>query len=166
MTEQDAQTGREVEMSRDRANAFNAFLGYLAANRAYFSGRVMLESLMSMLGESLTIHPADRFVFEYARKQGYHIPSYPYDPTSELRAFLDEYGVEDVRAWYERIGIPAHSYELLGQRRLLVVRDDRYRRKAFEMSIEGRTTDDEYCRLVQRAIEFLEEPEHNDPTVF
>lgn len=158
--------GPDGSVTRDRANAFAAFLSYLAHNQAYFTGAVMLESLMRQLGDSLTIHIADQFIFEYARKQGYHIPSYPYDPTSELRAFLAEYEVEDVRGWYARIGIPASSYELLGQRRLLVVRDDRYRRKAFEMSIEERITDDEQCRLVQRSIEFLLEPEHHDPTVF
>lgn len=159
---------REIEQgeSRDRAHAFEAFMGYLESNRPYFTGKVMLDALMRMLGPSLAIYDAPQFIFEYARKQGYHIPSYPYDPTSELRAFLAEYEVEDVRGWYARIGVDATSYEVLGQRRLLVVRDARYRRKAFLMSIEDRITDDELSRLVERTIRFLTEEEHSDPTVF
>ena len=126
----------------------------------------MLDALMHMLGPSLAIYDAPWFIFEYARKQGYHIPSYPYDPTSELRAFLAEYEVEDVRGWYARIGVDETAYEVLGQRRLLVVRDARYRRKAFVMSIEERITDDELCRLVERTICYLMEEDHHDPTVF
>lgn len=156
----------EQTESREHAHAFEAFIGYLEANRSYFSGKVMLEALMRMLGPSLLIYDAPQFIFEYARKQGYHIPSYPYDPTSELRAFLAEYEVEDVRGWYARIGVDESTYEVLGQRRLLVARDAHYRRKAFVMSIESRITDDERCRLVERTISFLTEGEHNDPTVF
>lgn len=156
----------EQTESREHAHAFETFIGYLEANRSYFSGKVMLDALMHMLGPSLLIYDAPQFIFEYARKQGYHIPSYPYDPTSELRAFLAEYDVEDVRGWYARIGVDAGTYDVLGQRRLLVVRDAKYRRKAFVMSIEGRITDDELSRLVERTIAYLAEDEHDDPTVF
>lgn len=157
----------QEEYSRDRTNAFEAFIGYLTGMKNHFTGQAMLDELMRLLGPSLELYEdASRFVFAYARKQGYHIPSYPYDPTSELRAFLAEYGVENVQRWYARIGIDAAVYPALPQRRMLVVRDSQYRRKAYLMSIADRITDDEVCRLVSRVIGFLSEEEHHDSTVF
>jgi hypothetical protein len=155
------------EYTRDRTNAFEAFISFLAGRKQQFDGQAMLDELMRMLGPSLELYEdASRFVFAYARKQGYHIASYPYDPTSELRSFLAEYEVDNVQGWYARIGIDAATYPALPQRRLLVVRDAQYRRKAFLMSIADRITDDEQCRLVSRVIQFLGEDEHRDPTVF
>lgn len=153
--------------SRDRTNAFEAFIEFLAGRKRQFDGQAMLDELMRILGPSIELYEdASRFVFAYARKQGYHIPSYPYDPTSELRAFLAEYQVENVQEWYARIGIDAATYPALPQRRLLVVRDAAYHRKAYLMSIADRITDDELCRLVSRVIRFLGEGAHRDPTVF
>ena len=126
----------------------------------------MLDELMRLRGASLQIYDAPQFIFAYARSQGYHIPSYPYDPTSELRAFLADWEVADIPAWYARIGVDAGSYAVLAQRRLLVARDDAFRRKAFLMSIPERTTDDECASLVERVVAFLSGGRTDDPTIF
>lgn len=142
------------------------FIGFLAAHPDYFTGTVMLDLLLAVLGDHAHIYDASTFIYTYARKQGYYIPSYPLDGISEIRSFFEEYGVEDIPGWYERIGVSRAVYEVLAQRRLLVVRDEQDRRKAFVMGIEGYVDDEEARRLVSCALSFLAGSAEGDPTLF
>jgi hypothetical protein len=134
-----------------------------------FSGNDVLDLTLSLLGDRVTVDDAPRYIYTFARQQGYEIPPYPLAGCGEIKAFFAEYGVRNVPEWYERIGISPEAYDELQNKRLLVVRNHAGRRKAFLIEDEKKLDGSAALRLADSILAFVSSnvsAGRNDLTLF
>lgn len=96
----------------------------------WMDGRDAIRLAIRVCDGAVQLHDAVRYIWVYARKQGWYIPSYPMDPAGEVRDFLADAGVHDVPEWYRAIGVDASVYAHLADFRLLVAVDPWFHRCA------------------------------------
>lgn len=84
----------------------------------------------TIMGDRIKVGDASRYLVEYARAQGYDIPSYAFAGCGEIKQFFRDQGVADVPSWYEKLGVPADDARRLYGHTLIEVRDFEFRRMA------------------------------------
>ena len=89
--------------------------GYLSVYRLWPITSLVLDTRVS-------VGNASRYIYVYARRQGYDIPPHPLSSSGELRKFLADEGVENIPEWYEKIGITEEEYVHLHDFTLIEVR--------------------------------------------
>lgn len=83
------------------------------------------------MGDRIEVGDASRYIFHYARSQGYKIPAYPLAGNGEIKQFFADQGVRNIPEWYEKLGVGREQYERLNQQTIVVVSNVRFKRKAF-----------------------------------
>lgn len=113
--------------------AFNGMLDLLRAeyDAGYFNIYRLFPVASLVLGDRVQVGNASRFIYHFARSQGYDIPPYPLSSSGEIRQFFADEGVENVPAWYAKIGVTDEEYACLHEYTLVSVRGCHSDRTAF-----------------------------------
>lgn len=123
---QEAQTPEAlVEAARIATDrAFDLLVRYMQVEHE--SGYLNLYRLVPLaalvLGDRVQVGNASRYVYYYAKSQGYDIPSYPLSTSGEIKQFFADEGVRNIPEWYEKIGVPAQDYHTLQTMTAVAVR--------------------------------------------
>ncbi len=75
------------------------------------------------LGEAAVAGRADRWFIFIARRKGYDIPAYPFDPKGEFSDFLYDEGARDLPAWYAGQGFEEQGMQKLSSYAVVGARD-------------------------------------------
>lgn len=123
--------------------AFNGMLDLLRAeyDAGYFNIYRLFPVASLVLGDRVQVGNASRFIYHFARSQGYDIPPYPLSSSGEIRQFFADEGVENVPAWYAKIGVTDEEYARLHEFTLVSVRGRHSDRTAFliDLYLRGET---------------------------
>ncbi len=84
-----------------------------------------------LLGDRVQVGNASRYIYHFARSQGYDIPPYPLSSSGEIRQFFADEGVENVPEWYAKIGMADEEYARIHEFALVAVRGRHADRTAF-----------------------------------
>lgn len=111
-----------ARIATDRA--FDMLMEYMRAEHE--SGYLNLYRLVPLaalvLGDRVQVGNASRYVYHYAKSQGYDIPSYPLSTSGEIKQFFADEGVKNIPEWYEKIGVPVNDYNALQTMTAVAVR--------------------------------------------
>lgn len=111
-----------ARVATDRA--FDMLMEYMRAEHE--SGYLNLYRLVPLaalvLGDRVQVGNTSRYVYHYAKSQGYDIPSYPLSTSGEIKQFFADEGVKSIPEWYEKIGVPANDYNALQTMTAVAVR--------------------------------------------
>ncbi len=111
-----------ARMATDRA--FDMLIDYMRAE--HDSGYLNLYRLVPLaalvLGDRVQVGNASRYVYYYAKSQGYEIPSYPLSSSGEIKQFFADEGVANIPEWYEKIGVSLNDYHDLQTMTAVAVR--------------------------------------------
>lgn len=111
-----------ARIATDRA--FDMLMEYMRVEHE--SGYLNLYRLVPLaalvLGDRVQVGNASRYVYHYAKSQGYDIPSYPLSTSGEIKQFFADEGVKNIPEWYEKIGVPVNDYNALQTMTAVAVR--------------------------------------------
>lgn len=111
-----------ARVATDRA--FDLLMEYMRVEHE--SGYLNLYRLVPLaalvLGDRVQVGNASRYVYYYAKSQGYDIPSYPLSTSGEIKQFFADEGVKNIPEWYEKIGVPSKDYNALQTMTAVAVR--------------------------------------------
>lgn len=123
----------------DGRNVFNQVsdvIALLEARWETYSPLQRIEVFSFIMGDALAVGPAARYLSEYARKQGYDIPPFPFSSSGEIKQFFADWGVTNVPEWYACIGIDEAGYERINASTLVAVRNPENKRMVIQLDGE------------------------------
>lgn len=90
----------------------------------------LLELFLELGGEDVNYYDSsEMLIWDIGRKLGFYIPDYPLESNSEVRKFLNDFGVEDVPAWYELLGVPHEVSHEFWKYAAICARDEHFWRR-------------------------------------
>lgn len=131
----ESKTETRITEAFDEAFASAIRLLHAGHDAGYLNLYRLFPIVSMVLGNRVQVGNASRFIYHYAKSQGYDIPPYPLAGSGEIKKFFADEGVENLPTWYKKVGFTEREYEHAHEYTLVSVRGRNADRTAFLIDV-------------------------------